>query len=83
MEAAELLGYTTSAASLVAYGQQVFSVCPAAGCGEFPAFPVGALVRKGKLLLYAGAGDKYVILLSCNLGGLVDYLWEYCRLNCR
>ena len=46
-------------------------------------FPVGALVRKGKLLLYAGAGDKYIILLSCNLGALIDYLWEYCKLNCR
>ena len=42
-------------------------------------FPVGAVVREGRLILYAGAGDKYIILLSCNLEGLVDYLWEYCR----
>ncbi len=42
-------------------------------------FPVGAIVRKGKLILYAGAGDKYIILLSCNLDNLVDYLWKYCK----
>ncbi|MHC1567915.1 MAG: glycoside hydrolase family 130 protein [Candidatus Syntropharchaeia archaeon] len=42
-------------------------------------FPVGAIVLKGKLVLYAGAGDKYTILLSCNLDGLVDYLCKYCR----
>jgi len=42
-------------------------------------FPVGAIVRKNKLILYAGAGDKYIILLSCNLDSLVDYLWEYCK----
>ena len=44
-------------------------------------FPVGAFVRNGKLVLYAGAGDKYVILLSCNLENLLDYLWEYCKHN--
>ena len=42
-------------------------------------FPVGALVRKNRLILYAGAGDKYIILLSCKLDKLVDYLWEYCQ----
>ena len=42
-------------------------------------FPVGALSRENKLILYAGAGDKYIILLSCNLDSLVDYLWECCR----
>jgi predicted GH43/DUF377 family glycosyl hydrolase len=42
-------------------------------------FPVGALVHKGKLIMYAGAADKYIILLSCNLDDLVRYLWEYCR----
>ena len=42
-------------------------------------FPVGALVRKDKLILYAGAGDKYIVLLSCRLDNLVDYLWEYCQ----
>ncbi len=42
-------------------------------------FPVGAIVYKDKLMIYAGAGDKYIILLSCNLDNLVSYLWEYCR----
>lgn len=42
-------------------------------------FPVGAFVRKGKLVLYVGAGDKYIILLSCNLENLINYLWEYCK----
>jgi predicted GH43/DUF377 family glycosyl hydrolase len=42
-------------------------------------FPVGALVRENKLILYAGAGDKYIVLLSCKLDNLVDYLWEYCQ----
>ncbi len=42
-------------------------------------FPVGAIVQKDKLLLYAGAGDKYIILLSCNLENLINYLWEYCK----
>ena len=42
-------------------------------------FPVGAFVRKGKLVLYVGSGDKYIILLSCNLENLIDYLWEYCK----
>ncbi|MCH7760212.1 hypothetical protein IIA15_02255 [candidate division TA06 bacterium] len=42
-------------------------------------FPVGAFVRKGKLVLYVGSGDKYVILLSCNLKNLINYLWEYCK----
>lgn len=37
-------------------------------------FPVGSIVRKDKLILYAGAGDKYIILLSCNLDNLVNYL---------
>ena len=44
-------------------------------------FPVGALVHDGKLLVYAGAGDKYVELLSCGLTKLVDYLWEHGRLD--
>ena len=42
-------------------------------------FPVGAFVREGKLVVYAGAGDKYIILLSCSLDNLVNYLWEVCR----
>ena len=42
-------------------------------------FPMGAFVRKDKLILYAGAGDKYIILLSCNLDNLVNYLWKFCK----
>ncbi len=42
-------------------------------------FPVGAIVRKGKLLVYAGSADKYTILLSCKLDSLVNYLWRHCR----
>ncbi len=41
-------------------------------------FPVGAIVIKNKLVIYAGAADKYTILLSCNLDNLIDYLCEYC-----
>ena len=41
-------------------------------------FPVGSIVRNGKLVLYAGAGDKYVIVLSCNLGDLLEYLVKHC-----
>ena len=44
-------------------------------------FPVGAIVRGDKLIIYAGAGDKYVSLLSCNLDSLVGYLREYCNTN--
>ena len=43
-------------------------------------FPMGAIVWQGKLLLYCGAGDKYIILLSCSLANLIEYLWEDCRL---
>jgi len=42
-------------------------------------FPTGAIVCGEKLLIYAGVGDKYEILLSCNINNLVDYLWEYCK----
>lgn len=42
-------------------------------------FPVGAIVWKDKLLLYAGSGDKYMILLSCKLNDLVNYLWHHCK----
>ncbi|MFX1511959.1 MAG: hypothetical protein ACFFCQ_05190, partial [Promethearchaeota archaeon] len=44
-------------------------------------FPTGAIIRKEKLLLYCGAGDKYMILLSCNLDSLVNYLIQYCSLG--
>jgi len=43
-------------------------------------FPVGAIVRKNKLIVYAGAADKYVILLSCKLDDLINYLLDYCKL---
>jgi predicted GH43/DUF377 family glycosyl hydrolase len=43
-------------------------------------FPVGAFVLQDKILIYAGAGDKYIILLSCGLGSLVNYLWEHGKL---
>lgn len=46
-------------------------------------FPVGAVVRQGKLILYAGAADKYIVLLSCRLDNLVSYLWEYCNYTTR
>jgi len=39
-------------------------------------FPTGALVINGKLLIYAGAGDKYVILLSCKLKKLTNLLLD-------
>lgn len=39
-------------------------------------FPVGAIVRKGKLIIYAGSGDKYTILLSCSLNKLINYLCD-------
>jgi len=42
-------------------------------------FPVGAIVWKEKLLLYAGSGDKYMILLSCRLNALINYLWRHCK----
>ena len=39
-------------------------------------FPMGAIIHRGKLLIYAGAGDKYVILLTCDLKMLLDYLMD-------
>jgi predicted GH43/DUF377 family glycosyl hydrolase len=56
------------------YGNDQYSV-------DVPAvvFPVGAFVLNSKLVIYAGAGDKYIILLSCNLENLIHYLWEYCK----
>jgi len=54
------------------YGNEEYPV-------DIPAvvFPVGAIARNGKLLLYCGAGDKYEVLLSCSLEALVEYLWEW------
>jgi len=42
-------------------------------------FPVGAIVINDKLLIYCGAGDKYITLLSCSLNNLIDYLIKYCK----
>jgi len=42
-------------------------------------FPTGAITINEKLLLYCGAGDKYITLLSCNLNNLMDYLFEHCQ----
>ncbi|MFQ5866618.1 MAG: hypothetical protein ACE5IT_01320 [bacterium] len=42
-------------------------------------FPVGGIVANDKLLLYCGAGDKYITLLSCSINNLVNYLLENCR----
>jgi predicted GH43/DUF377 family glycosyl hydrolase len=61
-------------ASYELYGDEQYPV-------DVPAvvFPVGAIVRNDKLILYAGAGDKYIILLSCNLDNLVNYLCKSCQ----
>ncbi len=54
------------------------------GSEEYPVdvpavvFPVGAFTYGDKLLVYAGAADKYTVLLSVSLEKLVDYLVEYC-----
>jgi predicted GH43/DUF377 family glycosyl hydrolase len=57
------------------YGDEAYPV-------DVPAvvFPTGIDVVKDKLLLYCGGGDKYVILLTCDLDNLLDYLWEDCRI---
>jgi predicted GH43/DUF377 family glycosyl hydrolase len=44
-------------------------------------FPVGVIVKHNKILLYCGAGDKYIILLTTHLDTLLNYLWEECWLN--
>ena len=43
-------------------------------------FPVGAIVRQNRILIYAGAADKYIILLSCKLDNLINYLLGHCEL---
>ncbi len=53
---------------------------------EFPidvpavVFPMGMIVKQNKILLYCGAGDKYIILLTSKLDSLLDYLWKDCKL---
>lgn len=51
-------------------------------CVDVPAvvFPVGAIVQQDKILIYAGAADKYIILLTCKLDSLIDYLLVHCKL---
>lgn len=39
-------------------------------------FPTGAILMENKLLIYAGAGDKYMILLSADIDKLLDYMFE-------
>lgn len=57
------------------YGNEVYPV-------DIPAvvFPMGSVIKENKMLLYAGAGDKYVGLLSFHLDSLVEYLWRECRI---
>ncbi len=43
-------------------------------------FPVGAIVQQNRIFIYAGAADKYIILLSCKLDNLINYLLEHCKL---
>jgi predicted GH43/DUF377 family glycosyl hydrolase len=56
------------------------------GSEEYPVdvaavvFPVGAVVVQNRLLIYAGAADKYTILLGCKVDKLMNYLFQYCRL---
>ena len=57
------------------YGNEIFPV-------DIPCvvFPTGALKVKDKLLLYCGAGDKYIVLLSCDINLLSDYLLNHCKI---
>ena len=43
-------------------------------------FPMGLIAANNKMLLYCGAGDKYVVLLSFNLDTFIEYLLRECRL---
>jgi len=58
------------------YGDEVYPV-------DIPAvvFPMGSIVKDNKIFLYAGAGDKYIVLLSSRLDSLIEYLWSECRLS--
>jgi predicted GH43/DUF377 family glycosyl hydrolase len=42
-------------------------------------FPVSAIVLQNRILIYAGAADKYIILLSCKLDKLINYLLGHCK----
>jgi len=43
-------------------------------------FSMGAIVLQNRILIYSGAADKYIILLSCKLDNLINYLLENCKL---
>ncbi|MHA1978237.1 MAG: glycoside hydrolase family 130 protein [Candidatus Hodarchaeales archaeon] len=57
------------------YGNETYPV-------DIPAviFPMGIIVKDNKMLLYAGASDKYVVLLSSQLDSFLEFLWCECRL---
>ncbi|MFX1286275.1 MAG: hypothetical protein ACFFB5_21760 [Promethearchaeota archaeon] len=57
------------------YGNEIYPV-------DIPTvvFPTGLIIKNNKVLLYCGAGDKYVILLSFHLDTIIEYLWRECRL---
>jgi len=40
-------------------------------------FPTGAIKINSKILIYAGSGDKYMILLSAEIDYLIDYIIKY------
>ncbi|MHA1990824.1 MAG: glycoside hydrolase family 130 protein [Candidatus Hodarchaeales archaeon] len=43
-------------------------------------FPTGMIVKNNKILLYCGAADKYIVILSAGLDFFLDYLWRECRI---
>ncbi|MEO0076055.1 MAG: hypothetical protein ABIK19_00085 [candidate division WOR-3 bacterium] len=47
----------------------------------FVIFPTGAVKINNKLLFYCGAGDKYCVVLSCDINNLLEYLIQYCYLS--
>ena len=40
-------------------------------------FPTGAFIVRDRLVIYAGAGDKYMILLSASVNDILDYVVKY------
>ena len=43
-------------------------------------FPMGAIIQLNRILIYAGTANKYIILLSCKLDKLINYLLGHCKL---
>ena len=68
--------------SIIGYCPHIFPYGNEEYCVDVPAvvFPVGAVVQQNKMLIYAGAADKYIILLTCKLDSLIDYLLVHCKL---